>query len=1209
MSGQRSSASSRAVAYNRSPATARGHASGRGSSPSSPGSSQQTPPPVGANIALTALTDGVGNTYIPFFKDKDGLNQKTYTYENFAPIGVNMPNDGPNPHSNLELVQRLRDFGIRGVRYEVQWGIVEEYAGSYNWDAYSINSDITYLKNNGCTICIEAGYTPGFRTGQRYRVYPPLISVDTPVELVFSGGQAVIPGAPVFVEDRNGERQGPFLVDAAETKQSVSLEMASFAYVDENNNRYTRTSSQGWADKYCAYTSNYPIDLSTLVVQVETAPNSNNWETWTRVPRIDATSSGKVYCADHTGRIAFRDSRMLSGGAVAPATGARVRVSYQYYTTVYQRPTAYSLDKITGVVTKGAAGFSVPEMQNDFSSGFGASWQWHASDNAPNQSERIYDGFPAPTLHNRWSISGTQPTYTVDGKFNVTMPASGAAEVLASLPNGYSKDWLLVVDMSSVSMVSGGEVGLVARKDANNYVRVYMNNSGELCLDRVEGGSSQITKLGWTWSRNRKIFLRKLGNQFQAWVEGLQDTQARLTSTFATSFTTSSVGMWIKAGAGGSTVVSFDDLYFIGPYELPELSIVNNQVQAVIRSGIEALYLQPVTGGSANFQISIQTSMPGGSGANRAAVGIYVRQDANNWVKVQQISDGGTNRKFRVTAVQNGTTVHDLMDGFYEAETVTLTLQRVGDTFTATITPKTAYATNRTFTLAGFVVNWAGIIMEHQPQRNPITVTLDNWTVTAASEQIPNTVKCLYTRVDLGAVQAFGASLAQQFGDRVRHFEYGNEISNGPGWTFTGGVGIYAKCLEAFSQGVKSVLPDAKVLNAGWADNHSLVGLHSELYQYINKDVFDIAAWHPYWFSRDYPGTGFNNHIQVMLNELADGNDNNKQIFAGEFSVPCAALAGSGVGSADGPNERRQAEYAFHAVCKMFRTGRYSALQWWPGKDAFPAGHSSASESVFHGNRDGLFSADNDNKPVLYMLSEIALCRGILIDLVTYSESGPSKNSPIPADAKYNLGSLDIKVRPVENLENIIVEASWNGWPAGATVTKVCAVTIGGNKVIPVNIDPNTQSLQGGTVYMAYFQNENKWKFSNDPDLDTNPLSTIISEAAPNTPNHVVYTGVSLTTPDAPQSGNEKWVFDIPVGHGWHQVGAWNNTNPNLTGESTINIPLDQGSITTGRYIRVLMKFKQGSSYVEVAQVVVKDNNGNNISNGKLYYASGWEPN
>ncbi len=1094
-----------------------------------------------------------------------------------------MPNDGPNPHSQPLYTAELIGKGFRGVRYEVQWGIVETTPNSYNWNEYQIDSDITYLRSNGCTICIEGGYTPGFRTGQRYRVYPPLVSVDTPVTLTFSNNQATIPHAPVFMDDRNGERQGPFLIDTAETKQYVTTELCSFAYVDENNNRYTRTSGQGWADKYCAYTSQFPIDLSSLVVEVETPPGSNVWETWTRVDRIDGGSSGKVYYADHTGRIAFKDSRMPGGSATAPPAGARVRVSYWYYNTVYQRPTAYTIDKISGVVTKGPAGFSVPETQNDFSSSFGSSWQWYDRENSPGSSEKIYDEFSGPELHPRWSISGTQPTYTVDGKFNVTMPAGGSAEISAQMPSNYTKDWLLTVDMSSVTTVAGSGVGLVVRADTNNYFRAYLNHNGQLVLQKVEGGISSSSTLGWAWSKTRRLFLRKRGNQFQAWVSGLEDNQSYLTASFSSTFVTSSLGMWVASGTSGSTSVSFDDLYLVGHYELPTIAVSGGAVTAPIWPGINALYLQPVTGGGANFQISLKTSMPTVTGANRSAVGIYALQDDNTWIKVEQISDGGSNRKFRVVAVQNGSSVHDLMDGFNEAETVTLRLTRTGDTFTATMSPKTAYATNRTFSMPGFTANWVGIILEHQPQRNPITVTVDDWAVDAQAESMPDTVKCLYHRVDLSAVQSFGAALAQQFGDRVRHFEYGNEISNGPGWTWTGGIGIYAKCLEAFSQGVKSVISDAKVLNAGWAD--SQITMHSDLYNYIPADTFDIAACHPYWFSRNYPGTGFDAHAQKILDELSAVGDSAKKVFAGEFSTQCGALVVTGQGSLDGPNERRQAEYAFHAICKMLRSGMYEAVQWWPGMDGAAA---AVSESVPHGARDGLFStvggAAHMPKPVFHILSEIGSCRGILVDLVNYSG-----NDPIPASRKHPLGSVRLKVRAAENLRSVEVQTSLTAWPADATVDKVSAVQVGGSGVVPVIIDPANPDLINDRIRLVWNSSIGYW------DIFSDALGYIDSVSG----GELYYSeyGWSLTMPPDPPS-DMTWVFEVPVGDGWTTAGQW--SNPGVNGQATITVPL----VGEGRYLKILMNF---DNYVELAQITVRNAADEIISDGKLYYATGWE--
>jgi hypothetical protein len=1141
-------------------------------------------------VALTALTDGSGDTYVPVFADSSDLQDRTYDLGEFCPFGVNMPNDGPNPHSYQDKVAELIGKGVRGIRYEVQWGIVETAPGVYSWNAYSINSDITYLRNNGCTIAIEAGYTPGHRTGNRYRVYPPINSVDTPQDVTFVNGQATLPNAPIFIEDRNGERPGPCLIDSAATKSSVSQQLLSWALVDENNNRQTRTSSQGFADRYCAYTGSWPIDLSTLVVEVETGAGTNVWETWTRVQRLDSNSTGKVYYADYTGRITFKDSRMLCN-ATAPQPGARVRASYQYYTVVYQRPVEYTVEKLTGVLTKGAAGFSVPEMANDFSSGFGPSWTWYQDDLGPVPGERVYDGFPGPDLEQIWSFTGTQPSYTVDGKLNITMPASGASELQFHTSASYYSDWLVTVDMSNVTTVSGSEVGLVVRMDATNYIRAFMNHNGQLTLQKVEGGVWTSQTLGWTWSKNRRIFLRKTGNTFQAWVSGLEDNQSYLTASYANQFLTDLVGMWIKSGASGSTLVSFDDFYFRGPWELPVMSVSGGAVTAAIWSGLRAMYLQPVTNGTANFTISLKTSMPATTGANRAAVGIVLWQNADNYVKALQISDGGANRKLLVVARQNGSDVHNLMDGFNEVQDVTLTVTRVGDSFTVTMRPKTPYATDRTFSMPGFAPVYAGIAFEHQPQRNHMTVTVDDWSVTGGGAGIPDNCKVMYHYVDLPAVQAFGAALAQQFGDRVMHFEYGNEVHNAPWWTWTGGLDLYAKCLEAFSAGVKSVLPQAKVLNAGWPDDHSIVSLHSNLYQWISKSVFDIAAWHPYWFSRNAPGTSFDNHLQQMITELQQGNDNDKPIFAGEFSTQCGMLAATNQVTTDGPNERRQAEYAFQALCKMFRTGRYEAVQWWPGTDRH---EHPVNEWLMHGAHDGLFNNTPGQtgvplmaKPVLHMIKELALAPGIIIDLVTYSG-----NTPVPSSRKHTLGSLSLIVRRAENLQTVTVQGSKTGWPQDATISRVCVGRVETSQVTYATVNTSSPNLVAEEVTMTWEPQRYEW-------LITSNVRGSLGVAQPEEFWTAPGNTWSMTMPPDPNEAVEpvQWVMEIPKGDGWAGVGQWANTGQ--SGETVITIPLNGEA----RYLRVLYTL---SGPIELAEVQVRDSAMSIISTGKLYYFDGW---
>jgi len=1184
---------------------------------------EQPPAPVSTDVALSVLTNGIGDRYVPFFRDYRALQNKSYSGLNFCPFGVNMPNNGPNPHSNQAKVEELIGKGIRGVRYEVQWGIVERSLSQYSWNEYNIDGDISWLTDNGATVQIETGYTPGFRTGQRYRVYPPLIAVNTPEPVNFSGGDtATLPHSLLFLEKRkernttdgNKFRETFYLMpENAATTEVTNYEYCKFYRVDENNRITSRDENAGWQDTFCAYTSKFPIDVSSLIVEVET---SNGWERFYVVDKIDSNSTGKVCYADYTGRIAFKDSRMPSGG-LAPAEGARVRVRYKYYNTYYDKDISYTLDKMTGVIRRGRAGFSVPEMSNDFSSGFGPSWGWLTDSRTPPST--ISDSFNGESLDPAWTVNGAATVTVSGGKLTVNAPSGTETEITRAVDDGSdggSADFLMSVDLSGVTLPSGGLVGLVIKMTNNRYVRGYIrrstSNALAVALQKFDNGQTTTStdKAFNLSTADTRIFIKREGSTFKCWVGTYHDDNSPAEGSFNTDVTVSSVGLYIK---GGNTQASFDNFRYMNKNQLDSISVSNGRVVSNVYAGASASWVQPViNNGFADFTAELKVDLSGlGSNQKGCSAGIVLYQDENNFVKVLMRSFSSAERKLVLITKIDGTLTETVDYFIGSSSAFYITVTRTGSSFRFKSESQSyrrnqseGYSREVTQEIEGFTVNRIGICWEHRVNKAPGTVYLDDWSVTGAI-QVSDTCKALYHYVDLQAIQNFAYNLVNHFKNRVKYYEYGNEIAENPKWTWAAGIATYAKCLEAFSNGAKAADPQAKILNAGWADSE--IDLHSELYNSgISKSVWDVTACHPYWFRKDYPGSRFEEVINNIINRMNSNQDGSKMVFAGEFSVPNAALVSStGKRDIDGPNERKQAEYAFHALCKIFRTGRYQAVQWWPGQDLH---YHPDGEANLWGGHDGLFTRPREEnetalaKPVLHIISEMAKCRGIIIDLVGYEG-----NTPNPVSRKHKLGYIKIKLKNIENLNTVVIEKSLTAWPENSTVKRVCAAEVWSDKVFAVEINgvdsngfvPTTSSLINEKVFLTWDSSTLQW------DVTSNVRGALGSVE----PNRVFNDPASpsawyFTAPAAPTEDpyTKYYSFETVRGDGWSQVGGWANSNPRLRGEKEIMIPLLSED---ARYLKIHMTF---DNFIQIAQISVFNDNDENISIGKLYYADGFKP-
>lgn len=1116
--------------------------------------------------AHTALTDGVGETEIQLYADSTELPKASYGADEICWYGMNQPNNtGAQPGNGGNAAVyfgHLVDAGILGNRLEAQWDNIEIDPASPSWSIF--NGYLAAIRNAGGTAIIETSYTPMHRTGQRYRNCPPLVFNNTPQAGSFVDDEIALSSTPVWLTQSSYERRGFAVVDSAATPTSVSEEGLAFRYTTPEQNNYTRTAAQGWADMYVAETAHWPIDITSLVVEVETSAGSGTYEEWTRVADIqDGTAGQKCYVADFTGRIGFKDGRMSSVCA-APATGAKVRASYDYF-AAYNYGTEYTLDAIAGVLSRaGASGFSVPQSSDAFPAGsLDADWELNPQFDiaVPVAS----DGFAGPGLDANW-VWNTEPTHTQNGTFNWDVGAVHATRRCLQTVSG-SGDLHMSVKITAYSKASGSTVGIALyNADYSTYAvaRVTADNKFQLVVN--SGGGATTYETAHTFSAGDIIHLSRVGTTVTAWLG---------TKVLTGAYTAAATYAGLNAYIWDACTISFDDWAFDA----------NNTGATVTPDGAldveprygQRLYIgQPVNAGDGStedFTVSVKVTDLTATADYGDAAGLFLWEDASNYLRAVIHKDTDT-IKWTVTGVLAGSSVSGSgMDGFGESDNVTITIQRSGDTFSVSLSPKTDYATNRSLTMAGFNPKYVGMVAYRTTET--YTATFDDFLVDAPAG-LADDVDIYSICADVDAMEAWGAALATQCSGKARFFSYGNEVTNGAGWTWDGTLALYAECLKAFRAGVKSIIADAQVGFAGFAD--AQFSQMTTLLASLDGADYDFAEGHFYKFDEGSIAAWKSARPDDFISRLAAAGDSAKPIFDGEMSAPCGVLSTSDAkGHANGPREKRQVEETIQMLMYQRAKG-FLGVALWPGTDLEAKG---VNEGNKWGGKDGLFyttagdAIPNGIKPVYYAVRNLAQCKGILVDLGSVQ----------------TVGSIVLSCSDRSQVESVRVLGSLTCTDATSAPPKVTAALTGGTSVFVVDVIDGDGALVTET-WQAVCNAEG-----------TFDVTGSVSGAQGTATKGVLFesnnTVCSFTIPDATYTEGQTFEWGTFKGDDFAQLG----TAEGAAGAGDITVDCADAS---ARYLLIEFTRAVGALYIGLKQVTVLDDADAEITPAG-YVVEGWQ--
>lgn len=452
-----------------------------------------------------------------------------------------------------------------------------------------------------------------------------------------------------------------------------------------------------------------------------------------------------------------------------------------------------------------------------------------------------------------------------------------------------------------------------------------------------------------------------------------------------------------------------------------------------------------------------------------------------------------------------------------------------------------------------------------------------------ADETCPDGVSVLYHYIDEDVCSGWGAALATQVDGKCNQFEYGNEVDSDASWTWVGGMETYANCFRAFRQGVLSVIPNAKVGFAGFAD--SQFDSAGVLLQYLDEDEYDFANCHPYKFYTGSLSSWETNMIDDFEDYLSAAGDT-KRMKAGEMSAPGAALCGypgsTFLGMMNGPTDGRQAEETIQMLMTLRRHG-WSAVHLWPVTDLDPKGTAEANR---WGNHDGLFSTTAGGaipsgvKPVFYGVSNLANCPGIILDLGELQ----------------TVGTVNITSAYRERIDSIVVKGSLTCTSADSKPTKATGVMVGGTALFVVTIATGDADLVTET-----------WTATCQAGGSTFAVAGTVSGAQGTATKEVAFTsnnGVcSFTIPAGTYSESQVFTWDTFKGDGFTQIGSYSG---GLSGSGDISIDCADAS---ARYLQIEFVKVAGVSKISLSQIAVLDDGDVNISDGCLYTVEGWQTN
>lgn len=321
---------------------------------------------------------------------------------------------------------------------------------SYNW-SHTEDMINAYVKDGISVNCLVA-YTPPWANGMRDRGYPPSQPVEGEV-VNFTNGAATLQHKVLITSQPD---EAPVLV--------TPNPMVTSHHVDE----ILTTNFTAGQVLRCSI---HPIVVSSAQVSVD---EGNGWQLWTRVDSIFNSPDGAtVYQVDRSGAIRFRNNSLFFYHGKIPATGSKVKVTYDSIDKVYAEGTDYTLDAMNGIVTRTGTAATGAIPVEDFNGPLNPAWHWLN----PPPSFDVNTATPG-NLH-----------YTVNSS-----PSTGVGHFLYQRLSG-SGDFSAFLRITASG--KSAQTGIMIYQDANNWFRYAVTgDAGRPYLTQCQGGQVTVTGSG-----------------------------------------------------------------------------------------------------------------------------------------------------------------------------------------------------------------------------------------------------------------------------------------------------------------------------------------------------------------------------------------------------------------------------------------------------------------------------------------------------------------------------------------------------------------------------------------------------------------------------------------------------------------------------------------------------------------------------------------
>jgi len=429
--------------------------------------------------AHVRLTDGLtaaspsDSEWVTLHADSTTLPKTFYTPDEFSMWGLNAPHTFA-PTRNPQQFELLKEANIRGVRYDILWGGLEQNGpgiSSFNWGG--LETDIDLYVQNGFTVRGMVDYTPGWANGLRGREFPPCRAVER--ELVdLASGVGRLQHAPVIISE-------PDVMPVVITPENPAVTRISDEVL-------TTSFSRGLQPR-C---SNNPVVVGTEQVWVD-QNDGRGWVLWARAENLlNAPDGAEQYEFDRSGRVKFRDNARYYYHGRTPSAGSKVKISYDAIDELYE---IGAFDNVTGVITLAPEAISGAIASDDFTS---------------------------PILDSRWQWMNAPESFTTgDGtlRFAADQPVGGPGHFLHQILTG-SGNFSAHVRVERAAKGSGSETGVMIYQDADNWIRFTLpaEDTSRPLLTRCENGVVTVFGLngevGMCQAEGRWLNIRVVDGRF-----------------------------------------------------------------------------------------------------------------------------------------------------------------------------------------------------------------------------------------------------------------------------------------------------------------------------------------------------------------------------------------------------------------------------------------------------------------------------------------------------------------------------------------------------------------------------------------------------------------------------------------------------------------------------------------------------------------------